>query len=262
MTTLTTEPPTLGHIDLSTTPRIPLARLVRVELRKLADTRSGLWMLILIGTLTFVVIGAYFVTTEQSERTFFHFMAAANGPQGLLLPVLGILLVTSEWSQRTAMVSFTLTPARTRVLVAKVIAGLLAGFGALVLTVAVATLATVAGGAGDAWASVGADDAGKLLVLQGTGVLQGLAFGLLFLNSSAAIVSYFALPTALGIVGMLWTPLHDVQPWIDLWSSQSPLFLGGDISGEQWQQIASSTVIWVVLPFAVGLARVLRAEIK
>ena len=138
MSTLTTEAPTVGQIDLSTTPRIPLSRLVKVELRKLADTRSGLWMLVLIGALTLVVIAAYFVTTEQSERTFFHFMAAANGPQGLLLPVLGILLVTSEWSQRTAMVSFTLTPARTRVLVAKVVAGLLAGAGALVLTVAVA----------------------------------------------------------------------------------------------------------------------------
>ena len=99
-------------------------------------------------------------------------------------------------------------------------------------------------------------------MLQATGILQGLAFGLLFLNSSAAIVSYFVLPTALSIVGLLWAPLHEVQPWIDLWSSQSPLFMGGDISGEQWQQIATSTVIWVVLPFAVGLARVLRAEMK
>ena len=36
--------------------------------------------------------------------------------------MLGILLVTSEWTQRTALVSFTLTPVRGRVLVAKVLA--------------------------------------------------------------------------------------------------------------------------------------------
>ena len=38
---------------------------------------------------------------------------------GILLPVLGILLVTSEWSQRTAMVTFTLEPSRSRVIAAK-----------------------------------------------------------------------------------------------------------------------------------------------
>ena len=70
-------------------------------------------------------------------------MAATNGPQGLLLPVLGILLVTSEWSQRTALVSFTLMPVRGRVLLAKVLASLLAGLAAIALTVVVAVLATL-----------------------------------------------------------------------------------------------------------------------
>ena len=86
MSTLTSEAPTLGQIDLSTTPRIPLSRLVKVELRKLAHTRSGLWMLVLIGALTLVVIAAYFVTTEQSERTFFHFMARRQRSPGPAAP--------------------------------------------------------------------------------------------------------------------------------------------------------------------------------
>jgi ABC-type transport system involved in multi-copper enzyme maturation permease subunit len=189
-------------------------------------------------------------------------MAAANGPQGLLLPVLGILLITSEWTQRTALVSFTLSPVRSRVLVAKTLAALIAGIAAIVIAVVLAALATTLGGAENAWAQVGVDDVGKFILLQVTGILQGLAFGVLFLNSSAAIVSYFVLPTALNIVGALWKSLHEVQPWIDLWSSQSPLFMGGDITGEQWSQIGTSTVIWVVLPLAVGLARVLRAEVK
>jgi hypothetical protein len=50
--------------------------------------------------------------------------------------------------------------------------------------------------------------------------------------------------------------------WIDLWTSQQPLFKGGNITGDQWSQIATSTVLWVVLPFVFGLARVLRAEVK
>jgi ABC-2 type transport system permease protein len=262
MSTMTIEP-TLAHtIDVSATPSIPLARLVRVELRKMANTRSGKWLLIGIGVITLGVVGIFGVTADQSERTFFNFMAATNGPQGFLLPVLGILLVTSEWSQRTALVSFTLTPARGRVLLAKVLAGLLAGLAAITLAAVLAALATLAGGADNAWAGLGLDDLSKFALLQVTGVLQGLAFGLLFLNSSAAIASYFVLPTALNILGTFWTPLKDVQPWIDLWAAQTPLFFGGNLSTEQWQQCATSSLIWVVLPFAFGLVRVLRAEVK
>ena len=56
--------------------------------------------------------------------------------------------------------------------------------------------------------------------------------------------------------------MAEVQPWIDLWTSQTPLFMGGNLTGEQWAQSATSSLIWVVLPFAVGLVRVLRAEVK
>ena len=190
-------------------------------------------------------------------------MAAANGPQGFLLPVLGILLVTSEWSQRTALVSFTLTPVRGRVLRAKFLAALVAGMAAIAVAVVLAALATLVGGADNAWAQVGVDDLGKVVLLQVTAVVQGLAFGLLFLNSSAAIVSYFVLPSALNIIGTLWDSMHRVQPWIDLWAAQEPLFRGGgNLTGEQWAQSVTSTLIWVVLPLVVGLLRVLRAEVK
>ncbi len=260
--TMTIDPNPAHPIDVSSTPGIPLSRLVRVELRKMANTRSGKWLLIGIGVITLVVIAVFYLTADQSDRTFFNFMAATNGPQGLLLPVLGILLVTSEWTQRTALVSFTLTPARGRVLLAKVLGGLLAGLAAIALTVVVAVLATLIGGADNAWAQVGVDDLAKFVLLQATGVLQGLAFGLLFLNSSAAIVSYFVLPTALNILAEFWAAMKDVQPWFDLWSSQTPLFMGGNMTSDQWAQCATSTLIWVVLPFVVGLVRVLRAEVK
>lgn len=40
------------------------------------------------------------------------------------MPVVGILLVTSEWSQRTAITTFTLVPQHGRVLTAKLLAAL------------------------------------------------------------------------------------------------------------------------------------------
>ena len=164
-----------GTLDVSGTPRIPLSRLVRVELRKLTDTRSGKWLLIAIAVITTLIVGAVFLTAKPSDRTFINFMGATATPQGFLLPVLGILLVTSEWNQRTALVTFTLMPVRGRVLVAKVCAALIAGLAAIVLAVAVAALATVAGGASNAWANIGVDDFAKFGLLQISGILQGLA---------------------------------------------------------------------------------------
>lgn len=251
-----------GMLDVSGTPRIPMSRLVKVELRKLADTRAGKWLLIAIGVITLLIIGIFFLTAKQSDRTFSNFMGVTATPQGFLLPVLGILLVTSEWTQRTALVSFTLMPVRGRVLWAKVLAALIAGVAAIVLAMTVASLATLVGGADDAWANIGFDDLGKFGVLQVSGVLQGLAFGLLFLNSAAAIVTYFVLPTAFTILASLWTSIKNVQPWIDLGTSQQPLFGADHMTGEQWAQVATSTVLWVALPFVLGLVRVLRAEVK
>ena len=241
---------------------IPMSRLVRVELRKMADTRSGSWLLIGLAAITLAIVVGYYVTASQSDRTFLHFMGATLGPQGFLLPVLGILLVTSEWSQRTGLVSFTLVPLRGRVLTAKVLAGLLAGVAAILLSVALASLATVLGGAPDGFAHFGLAELGKFGILQLTGILQGLAFGLLFLSSAPAIVSYFVFPTALNIAGSLWAPLERIQPWIDLWAAQAPLFTADHLTQQQWAQIGTSNLIWVVLPFVVGLVRVLRAEVK
>ncbi len=256
--TTTTHPILITVVDRP----IPLTRLVKVELRKMADTRSGKWLLIGLGAITMAIVAIYYVTAEPAERTFLHFMGATLGPQGFLLPVLGILLITSEWSQRTGLVSFTLVPLRGRVLIAKVLAGLTAGLAAIVLSVLLASVATVLSGTPDGFAHFGFDELGKFGILQITGILQGLAFGLLFLNSAPAIVSYFVFPTALNIVGSLWMPLHDVQPWIDLWASQAPLFTAENLSNQQWAQIGTSNLIWVVAPFLLGVVRVLRAEVK
>jgi ABC-2 type transport system permease protein len=259
MSTVTTTAPTL---DVSGTSPVPFGRLIGVELRKMADTRAGMWLLILIGVITAAIVTIFFFAAPDSERTFLNFMGATATPQGFLLPVLGILLVTSEWGQRTTLTTFVLEPSRPKVIAAKVVAALLFGLVAIVLAVAVAALATVLAGEPGAWDNIGADDFAKFGILQMSGVLQGLAFGLIFLNSAAAIVSFFVLPIAFSIVATLWSALQDAAPWIDLGTSQQPLFSGVNLSGEQWAQLATSSAIWILLPFVAGLVRVIRAEVK
>jgi ABC-2 type transport system permease protein len=260
MTTATTAvPPTL---DVSGTSPVPFGRLIGVELRKMADTRAGRWLLIAIGLVTAAIVTIFFFAAPDGQRTFLNFMATTATPQGFLLPVLGILLVTSEWGQRTTLTTFTLEPSRPRVIAAKVVAALLLGLVAIIIAVALAALATVLAGEPGAWENIGVDDFAKFGILQVSGVLQGLAFGLIFLNSAAAIVTFFVLPTAFSIVASLWGPLQDAAPWVDLGTSQQPLFAGVDLTGEQWTQLATATAIWILLPFVLGLVRVMRAELK
>lgn len=249
-------------LDVSGTKPVPFGRLVNVELRKMYDTRAGMWLLIAILLITAAITTVFFFAAPQDELTFLNFLAATATPQGFLLPVLGILLVTGEWGQRTTLTTFALVPSRSRVVAAKVVSAVIFGLGAIVVAVVVAALATLVAGTPDAWENIGVDDMGKFALLQVSGVVQGLAFGLILLNSAAAIVAYFVLPIAFSIVASLWSWLNQYAAWLDLGTSQQPLFEGVDLTGEQWNQLLTSSLIWIVVPFLAGVWRVLRAEIK
>ena len=43
--------------------------------------------------------------------------------------------------------------------------------------------------------------------------------------------------------------------------AQNPL-IEADVSGKEWAQLATSGLIWLALPLAIGMWRVLRAEVK
>ncbi len=249
-------------LDLSGTPRIPFTRLVSVELRKSMDTRAGRWLLIAIGAITAAIMVIFFIVSDSQDRTFNSFVAISATPQGFLLPVLGILLVTSEWSQRTAMVTFSLEPSRTRVIGAKTVAALIFGAAAFALAIGLAALATVLGGADNGFADVGFADFGTFFLLQEFTILQGLAYGLILLNTPAAIVAFFVLPIAMSILFSLVSWLREIAPWVDLGTAQAPLFDNSGLSGEQWAHLGTTALIWIVVPFVLGWIRVMRAEVK
>ncbi|WP_121254718.1 ABC transporter permease [Nocardioides ferulae] len=265
MSTSSTQPaatPEPLDIDVMHAPKIPFWRLVSVELRKMADTRAGLWLLITIGVLTAAIVVIFFFAADDSELTFYNFLGATTTPQGFLLPVLGILLVTSEWSQRTTLTTFTLEPSRTRIVAAKTAAAVAFGLVAIAVAVVVAWLAAFLGGTDDAFRDVGLEDFSRFALLQIIAIVWGLAFGLLFLNSPAAIVLYFVVPIAFNVLVSLVSWFQEAAPWIDLSTAQVPLFDTDPLVGEEWAQLAVSSLIWIVVPFVVGLLRVLRSEMK
>lgn len=258
-----------GTIDISGTHRTSFGRLVAVEFRKSWDTRAGFWLLASMGILTVVVHTIMLIVAATNDETFAYgdYVGGAAFPTSILLPVLGILLVTSEWSQRTAMTTFSLEPHRGRVIAAKLAVG-------LSWTLVVAAFATVVGAlangldgllTGSADWEYGFPDLGAFLVTQTLAMLGGFALATLLLNSPAAIVAFFAykwvVPTIFAIAAQFIGWFGDLLPWIDFQSAQVPIW-DWEFDGEAWLQLATSGAVWLALPLAVGVWRVLRAEVK
>jgi|SRR5262245_10409111 len=259
--------PAISVDKLRRTPAVPLGRIFRVELRKMVDTRAGLWLFVAIGVLTAAAVVLFLIFAPPKELHFANFAGIALTPQGFLLPVLGILLITSEWAQRTGLVTFTQEPNRGRVVVAKTLSAVLVGVAAATLLLAVAGVGNVLGAALQdgvgGWDVSGGRAFLYVLILQVSGIIQGLAFGMLLMNSAAAIVSYFVIPISFSIVFGTVPALEGVAPWIDLGTAQQPLLeFDKAVSGMEWAQLAATSAIWVGLLFTLGVVRLLRSEVR
>ncbi|MCW2866783.1 MAG: hypothetical protein JWR20_971, partial [Marmoricola sp.] len=96
-------------------------------------------------------------------------------------------------------------------------------------------------------------------------MLTGFALATLLLNTAAAIVVYFAYSFVLPILFVLGANFlgwfADLRPWIDFADAQRPL-LDGSMSGSGWAHLLVSGLLWLGVPLALGLWRVLRAEVK
>lgn len=236
------------------------AQLVRIELRKALDTRAGFWLLAATAVLTVVAAVARANTGIAAEHAFLPVLEMATAPTNVLLPVVGVLLVTSEWSQRTALTTFAQVPSRLRLVAAKCSAGVLLGFAffAFSLAISAVVVAAFGDGAPDQWSF------GWEMWLQYTayvvlGMLMGLALGALMLASAPAIVTYFAAPTVIAILAG-FKSLEGVLKWIDPSAMAIPL-TEGPISSDDAAHLLTSSLAWVVIPLAIGCWRINRAEI-
>jgi ABC-2 type transport system permease protein len=118
--------------------------LTAVELRKAIDTRAGFWLQIAAALITLVAVVLLCIVGEHRDRSLENVLALAVQPANVLLPVAGILLVSSEWTQRTALITFTLVPRRNRVLAAKALAGVVLALAATAICVVLSVLASAA----------------------------------------------------------------------------------------------------------------------
>src|SRR5687767_1426063 len=127
--------------------RIPFGRVLWVELTKMFNTRSGFWLMVGIGVSALLATAAVILWAPDNELTYDNFGAAIGVPMVFLLPVMAILAVTSEWSQRSGLTTFTLVPHRSRVIAAKALVAIGVGAVSILVALAVGALGNVVGSA-------------------------------------------------------------------------------------------------------------------
>ena len=247
---------------------IPMSRLVAVEARKSFDTRSGVWLLASIGILSVIATAATVAFAPASQLDYEAFATAIGFPMAVVLPVIAVLSVSSEWSQRTGLTSFTLVPHRGRVITAKLVVTVAVGVGSMLLAAAIGALGNVIGtairGTDLVW-NVSATELAYIVIGNVLGMLVGFMLGVLLRSSAAAIVGYFVFGFVLPPLSMLLASSQHwwerAQPWVDFNYAQGNLF-NGSMSGEHWTQLGVTGLVWLVLPLAAGLRMLLRSEVK
>jgi ABC-2 type transport system permease protein len=249
---------------------IPIGRIVAVELRKMFNTRSGFWLIASLVITTVLASTGVILFAPDADLTYSTFATAIRFPVAVLLPIIAILAVTSEWSQRSGLATFTHVPHRGRVITAKLVAAVLVGVASMVLTFVAGALGNVLSGAltGNAmqW-DVTMTQAMYFVLGNISSLLIGFMLGVVIRSSTGAVVAYFVytfvVPILFGLLGDAQSWFRDLQPWVDLQLAQTGLFLfDGTLSSENWQQIGVTGLAWLVAPLLVGLRLVVRAEVN
>ncbi len=277
-TTTTTRPPrSATHTGITT------AGLLQSEWIKLRSVRSTAWsyvaaagILLFFGSIAAAFTGGLLASPDEDGGPGF------TDPTGtvlsgvplvaLVVGVLGVIAMTSEYATGTIRSTLTFVPRRTRVLLAK--AAVLAGVSLPVMLLA--TLATFlvgqallgAGDAGTATASL--SDDGVLRAVLSTAVylagiaLLGLAFGTLLRSTPAALSALFVLIFLLPGLGSFLLPAtvrDDVLPYLP--SNAGAAFTSVTPTPDLLSAGQGALVFaaWVLVPLAVAAVQLARRPV-
>jgi ABC-type transport system involved in multi-copper enzyme maturation permease subunit len=236
-----------------------LFTLLTVELRKLIDTRSGKAVLG-IGLVVPLAALVYLLVKGGDEVTWRHF-SAFTPVLGLTIPLIGLFAMTAEWTQRTALTTFTLSPRRGRVLAMKFLAAFALAMAVLAVVIGLTLAATSLGGlitgGTPSFAFVGAD-VSSLAIITALQVIMAAGFGALAAQTAVAVGAFLVAPTVWAIVGPLVFGAN--AQWLDVFAAYGRLSSSTPFA--DLPQTLTAIAIWVVLPATVGVLRSLRREVK
>ena len=202
---------------------------------------------------------ATIIFAPDDELTYEAFAAAIGFPMAVILPMVAILSVTSEWSQRSALTTFTLVPSRGRVIAVKAFLAVTIGVVSMLLAAAIGALGNVVGsdiaGVDTTW-NIAVADFALIILANVLGMMAGFMLGVVFRNSPGAIVGYFVFSLVLTGIGeaLSATPRSGsatTPSWLDFNTATGRLFEGADgLTAEVWAQVGVTTLVWVAIPLA------------
>jgi hypothetical protein len=269
MTTLISEaaPSTSAKHRTAVATSLPPARgqsflkLVGIELRKAVNTRSGRVLITAILLLAAIAVGWQLTHLPQGTAGFEGFLGAASTSVLLLLPVIGVMAMTSEWTQRTALTTFTLSPRRVRVQLAKFLSAIVLSVVVMTGVVLLAFAGTALAGAvtdhTTSYAGMGGQLAAAYLTVA-LNVVMGAAFGALIAQTAVALLVYFIAPTAWSLAGPAL--FKDNANWLDVFGAFGRI-AERDLEG-MLPETLTAIGVWIVLPTIVGLWASSRREVK
>ena len=248
--------------------RIGFGRLVQIEARRLLDTRAGRWLLGIsmasVVGIAAVVAVFYGPVSKALGQSWMDSAPLVGMLLTFLVPAMVILLFTTEWTQRTALTTFTLEPRRGRVVAAKSAVALLVAVACWLAQYAFGAIAALIGGASRGIEVSWHTDWKVMLGMLASFLLtmaMAAGFAMCFMNTAAAIVTYLALPSVLGLVTLAGSGVQKVMEWIDLSNASTPLMTGEWAGKDVWQLLVA-TLLWVVIPVVLGVQRQLTTEAK
>jgi ABC-type transport system involved in multi-copper enzyme maturation permease subunit len=232
------------------------------------DTRSGFWLMASIAITALIATGAVILFASDDSLTYNNFAAAIGFPMAVILPIVAILSVTGEWSQRSGLTTFTLVPHRGRVIFAKAVSAVGVAVVSMLLAFSIGAIGNIVGsgiaGVPTVW-DITAAHMADIVLANVLGLLMGFMLGVLIRSSAGAIVAYFVysfvLPMLAALLAQSQTWFRHLQPWVDFNFAQSAMF-NGSLSAHQWAHLGVTSLAWLVVPTLVGVGLVMRSEVK
>ncbi|MFV0535370.1 MAG: hypothetical protein ACK5MR_17230 [Cumulibacter sp.] len=253
----------LEYTTAPTRPAIAAPRfttLLIVELRKMVDTRSGRALLVGVVGIAFAIAIGQSVGSREGALIMAEFLQGPIQAAGLIAPVITLLAMTGEFTQRTALTTFTLAPRRLRVVAAKFVAAIaltLVAISAAVMA-AMSTALVVAGVSDVSIEYGGVSEAirGTIVVCPLMAVL-GWAVGALIAQTTVAVAVLFVAPTMFTTLGP--AVLRDNAIWFDVAGAFNRIS-SSDPLQDGYQSLTAIT-LWVLIPAGVSVVRLIRREI-
>ncbi len=236
-------------VSTATSSRATFGQLLDVEARRTVNNRAGFW--VLAATLGVVVLGTVAVMTlgAPGRATTSAFMLDVSFPLAVGLPVVAILLVSGE---RTASAPALAAKAVVCASIAVAVPLLVFTLGAL------GAVASAASQGVDVVWDVSVGQHLRLAVFALLAMAIGFVVALVTRRMGTALGTYavlvVAVPTLSDVAAGSLSWFATAAPWIDLPSAMLRL-QDATMPGERWLHLATASLVWLVVPAAVGLLR-------